>query len=88
MNWTDEATASVEDLFRELPEWRRNVIDARALMLFVNIKMLGLGHSSLPGSAPVLDRTQIAQFRQLALNLEPTFLHPLAGPPAPGKAEG
>lgn len=76
MKWTDEQTASIEEAFASFPPDRQNVIDARALMLFCNLHLVDLAPEKLPGTAPELNREELAQFRQLVLCSEPVFLLP------------
>ncbi len=70
----DEATVEqLEKDFIGLSDERKAKIDALAAMLFVNLHMVGLAHSSLPKTVPSLERRELAKLRLLATTLEAVY---------------
>lgn len=70
----DEATVNqLEAEFTNMSAQRKAKIDALAAMLFVNLHMVDLAHSSLLGTVPQLQRKELAKLRLLATTLEAVF---------------
>lgn len=72
MVWTEAQTKEIEERMAGFSAQRCGEIDSQALMLFCHVKMLGLGAEELPGTAPWLNREQVAKFRMLAMLCEAT----------------